>query len=350
MGVVNVLLAVFFLGVLPLCIGLGVCPWLGLRKGFAGTYLAGSFTEWALFQIITVPMALFKRSLDTETLAMSLALGAMCALGVWALIRGEWQNLLPRRQTDGAGVFALVLLAAGLILLSVEMARHMTLSRDDCRNVAEVVDMLRTNRMYRNDPSTGAALAQFDSDWGRDLFAPWAVYTAYLARMTGIQGTIMAHSVLPEAILVCMACAYWEIGERSFPGNTFAKAGGTLLALGLVVFGSHAAVFENVALWRIWQGKAVIAAVGIPGLYLALAPIPDRPEGWKPYMPLYLVCLACCLMSNQGILTGGLVCGAFGLVWGIRTRKIGIAMKVWAGALICAFYYGAYRVAWSVLF
>ena len=50
--------------------------------------------------------------------------------------------------------------------------------------------------------------------------------------------------------------------------------------------------------------------------------------------------LAMCFMSAMGIILGSILCGAFGLAYGIRYRSFPVALKIWGAVAICLVYIG----------
>jgi hypothetical protein len=53
-----------------------------------------------------------------------------------------------------------------------------------------------------------------------------------------------------------------------------------------------------------------------------------------------MVMLAVCFMSAMGIILGSILCGAFGLAYGIQYRSLSVALKIWGAVAICLVYVG----------
>jgi hypothetical protein len=147
--------------------------------------------------------------------------------------------------------------------------------------------------------------------------------------------------VLQQSLMLGMLAAYWLLADHFFPENLFAKCGIVILVFLMIIFGDHVAVLENVALWRIWQGKAVLAAIGVPFGFWAGARIADRPKAWKPYLLFYIVMLGFCFLSITGYLLGMLMCAGFGAAYGIRNKSGWVTLKC---CLPMVFFLGYYLV------
>lgn len=346
MSAVNIFLWAVMLLLAPLCAGCALCYWFRLPGRLNTCYLVGCLGEWALMQLFSVPMTLLKLGFVPLVWAITLSLAALGTIGLALFFRGRKARGAGGRVAgqpgwNGADVFALTVLIVGYLCLAFVCARMQHVDVDDARFVVTAVDIEHTNRLFLTDYGTGQALVDFEGPLRHDLFSPWVVYIAYLARMTATPVTVIAHSVLPQALLLCLLSAYWTVAERFFGNRRFEKYSMVFLALLVCAYSGHSSMAaEGYFIRRTWQGKAMVAGIGIPALYLALTHISDEAGEWRPYLLSYVVMLAMCFMSAMGIILGTILCGAFGLAYGIRLRSLPVALKTWGGALICLIYVG----------
>lgn len=325
----------------PFFSGTAICKLTGIRRNAASCYLTGTFFEWALLQVISVPMILLRCNFKIVVISVSAMLALTCLFGFYFAASELKNRKLNRHEWNISAIIAFVLLAVTYLYIAVSFYKLQHTDADDARFVVNAVDIVRTNRMFLTNPSTGAAISGFWGDMHRDAVSPWAVYFAYLSKITKVPVTIMAHTILPQTLLLCMACSYWLIADHFFNGDTFAISGLVFIALLINIYatgdGWNAECFAMV---RIWQGKAVVAAVGIPTVFLSFAWIYKDSNGWKKYLFLYCVSFSLCLMSGMGIIIGGVLIGIFGLAYGIMKKKVTVALKIWIGLLISIVYYG----------
>lgn len=341
-------MCVLFLLVLPALAGQLACGKTGKNRIISG-YLFGSFAEWAFIQLIAVPAAIFRRGFS---LVYYVILAVLCCAAVWGgilLLKGgrrfHPKGLFRERKVSDYLVPAVMI--AGLLLLSATIWNMQHTDYDDSRFVVNAVDMIRTDRMFLTNPSTGRELAKFSGDMHRDAVSPWAVYIAFVSRATGVHATIMAHSILPQSLTLCMFCVYWLLAQEMYGDDLFRKSAFVIIAFMVVVHGVYSAYSsESFATLRLWQGKAVVASVGIPLLFLLFWRIYRAPDAWSGYRTLYLACFALCLMSSMGIIIGGILCGVFGLAYGILLRRAKAAWRIWIGMAVCLGYYGIYLLKW----
>ena len=346
MSVFSGFLWVVMLLLVPVCAGYALCRWFRMPVGLHNCYLTGWLGEWALIQLLSVPMTLLKTGFTPLVWAITSALALLSAAGAFLFFRdrrlrrnGEPGEAKP--GWNGADVFALTVLIVGCVCLAVTCAQLQHIDDDDSRYVVMAVDIEHTDRLFLTDYGTGQPLTGFEGTLRHDIFSPWVVCMAYVARMTATPVTVVAHTVLPQAWLLCLISVYWAVAERLFGNKRFEKYAMVFLALLVCVYsGRSSMAAEGYFLRRSWQGKAVVAGIGIPAMVLALTEIPDRERQWRPYLFEYMVTLAMCFMSAMGIILGSILCGAFGLAYGLQHRSLPVALKTWGGLLICLVYVG----------
>ena len=350
MNVWNVLLWILVLLVAPTCAGYAVCGFLRQPRRLAACYLGGTFMEWALLQWVSVPMTLLKAGFTPVVWMFSALFGALCLFGLVSFIKDQRATPHPKPEARGKGwkpeeIFALVALVAGYGYLAWNCARFQHMDMDDARFVVMAVDIENSNRLFLTDYGTGTALSEFMGPLRHDLFSPWAVYTALVARLTATPVTVVAHSALPQSLMLCALSAWLLLSGALFKDRRFEKYGATLLILLLTMYSPNtSATAESFFIRRLWQGKAVVAGIGIPAMYLVLSAQRGGPEGWRPYFAIYIAAFAMCCMSAMGIIMCCMLCGAFGLAYGIQRRSVAVALKTWGGVAICLGYVGVMLV------
>ena len=76
---------------------------------------------------------------------------------------------------------------------------------------------------------------------------------------------------------------------------------------------------EGYLLERIWQGKSVVASIGIPYIILLLFELYDEKKKTVLF-EIGIVNTGVCLLSNMGVLFGIVLVGVFGLVYGLLKK------------------------------
>ncbi len=309
--VLNVLLTALVL-FLPFCVG---C--LFKHKSISFTYLSGQLVLWAAFQVAAVPCVYFRASF---TLLFWIFTGIAAVLTFFGIRSG----LKIRFEKPEISIF----LVAALLVIAFQCGVYifgMHLDEDDARWLAEANDALVKDRMLLHNPATGEYIGRFVGEMVKDVYSPWPFYISWMSRMTAVRAAVIAHTVYPPVLLLLSYAAYYELGRQLFKGKS--ERGIFLLMVAVInLFMAGNVYTQSVfTLTRIWQGKAVVAAVMIP-LFLTLAvklqgENEDTVSNW---ILLGVSGCAACLFSGMGIAIGLLmiaIYGAYVVVRGIIVRK-----------------------------
>lgn len=264
------------------------------NRSISFTYLAGSLTMWALFQITAVPAIQFRTSF---TLLFWIYTGLVIIV---ALI-----GLLFRLKIGFERPALSIFLVLALLIIAYQASIYifgMHLDEDDARWIAEANDALVKDRMLLHNPATGEYIGRFVGEMRKDTFSPWAFFIAWMAKFTGVRTAVIAHTVYPPILLGLSYCAYYHIGKQLFKGKT--EQGIFLLMVSVInLFMANHYTQSTFTLTRIWQGKAVVAAVIIPTIFMLILIIQndDSLQNW-----FFLVVISCsaCLLSGMGIAIG----------------------------------------------
>lgn len=313
----SVISLVFWLVVIPFCIGLIPANFIPVEKRSPGfVLLAGYFGVWALFEVAAVPSVLwveydnFKAASAVFTV---LTLGGAAA-GVWLLYRNgkagrpglvlghagmhgfygreggrELKNDMGVRRSDGpvarvAAMAKKLLTGTGVewllfvILLGFQLYKAVAFTSfdgDDAYYVVESLIAQEAGVMYRILPLTGGSTG-LDVRHAMAVFPMWV---AYISVRAGIHATIVSHVVMPLVLIPLTYLLYYEMGRMLFTRVQGSRENLPVFMILMAVF----QIFGNVSLYtnetffltRTWQGKAVAGALVIPALIWAFLQIYD---------------------------------------------------------------------------
>ena len=249
-------------------------------KSVGFTYLFGQISMWALFQIIAVPMVYFRANFSLLFWVYTAAMILLIAWAIWLYRKKDFHK--PFEIKTGVTrffrdfrkkenlLFSIILIAA-LLVIAYQCCVYifgMHLDEDDARWIAEANDALVKNKMLLHNPATGEYIGRFVGEMVKDVFSPWAFYIAWMSRLTAIKAVVIAHTVYPPVLLILSYCAYWEIGKQLFKGKQERAIFLLMVSVINLFFAGNPYTQSVFSLTRIWQGKAVIAAVIIPSLFL----------------------------------------------------------------------------------
>lgn len=333
-----VITCIFWLLVIPFCIGLIPANFISAEKrspGFA--LLSGYFGMWALFEIAAVPAVLWVEYDNFKVAsAVFTVLTVVCAAagtlllyrnmkaGKPGLVTGNWRtgsrwqadradnkDDMDVRNERGSGA-RIKALAKGLfggtgvewllflILLGFQLykaAAFASFDGDDAYYVVESLLAQEAGVMYRILPLTGGSTG-LDVRHAMAVFPMWVAFVSVRA---GVHATIVSHVVMPLVLIPLTYLLYYEIGRALFlrtpqtgadsgrvgPGREGRTHETVFRRENLPTFMIIMAVFQifgNVSIYtnetffltRTWQGKAVAGALVIPALVWVFLQIYDK--------------------------------------------------------------------------
>ncbi|MBQ8913966.1 MAG: hypothetical protein IJ054_07995, partial [Lachnospiraceae bacterium] len=348
----NLILSILILIVLPICIGNTICYILKQDISLSKCFITGHITMWAVCQLVAVPLILLKQSFLIVVGILSVVYGLLVLYGVLKTgIRSNYKIIVSGfsykniSQNKGKAeriidiIAFLVMLAAVLFIVLASIFLQHT-DADDSRFVVNAVDIYRTNRLLLTDVNTGNAISTFLGDLNKDVTSPWAVYAAYISKLTGVYPSIIMHTILPPVIMLMLGAIYWMLSEHFFGRDMSYRALFVCFAILLNIYGYHSEkTSETFVMIRMWQGKATLAGVGIPimiWIFLELF----KNEKKENYLLLLIGDMAMCLLSNMGIIIGGIMIGCYGLVYGIAKKNWKMTLLMWTICLVNVVYIG----------
>lgn len=336
------ILAVLLLPVPAVVGGLAVSA-VGKNRSFAEQltfrWVSGQIILWAGFQVICVPLVLAQRSFKDLVLLFSGFAAAMVLLAVASDLRhregGFW------RQEKGGGKKESILLWVlflGLLLFQLVQAVRMTYAdTDDAYYVTVSAITQSSDTMYQVLPYTGFGTG-LDM---RHCLAPFPIWIAYLAKVSGMPAVTAAHVIIPLALISMTYVIFYLIGIRLFPEKDGKLPLFLVFTELLVLFGNYSIqTVENFMIARSRQGKAALGSIVIPFVLFLLLLLCEKLKEKQKITPVfYLVLLAStaagCLCSTIGALLLCMLVGVTGLAAAISYKRYLMLLPLAAACAPC---------------
>lgn len=338
MLIFQVALVALLLFAIPFILGQFFCSVLKMKEtSVVQCVCLGTLVQWCIFQLISVPMIILRCSFVTLVWVTSIIFGLMIVF-CFSLKKAKAKVglfMLPDNWIDRISIIVMFLVFAFAVYCLVT---YQHIDDDDSRFVVNIVDTIRTNKLLLTNPATGEDISVRTYELPRDVASPWAIFQAYVAFLTYIPATIFAHTVQPVALFILLFAVQWEISEVLVGKRIFDRCVFCVILWLLIWFGNYTGwSAEGFILRRIWQGKAIVAGIGIPYMTLLLARYyQEESKVW--IVSLLMANMAMCLLTNMGILFGVVLVGVFGLVYGILKKKIKVCFLLWLTAVPNLFY------------
>lgn len=314
-------------------------------------WITGQMLLWAVFQIVCVPHILlekrFYRVVEMYG-AVVLFLGILGLANLIRLCRGrgidkkalsESKGMTRRLKINIQSISRLVF--GGLLVFQLIQAVRLAYGDgDDAYYVAVSTITQEAETMYRKLPYTGGS-TNVDIRHG---LAPFPIWIAFWARISGMEAVSVAHVVMPLVMIPMTYGIFWLIGKRLWSGREKWLPCYMVFTAILVLFGDYSMyTAERFMLARSRQGKAALGSAILPMLiYLMFVMLDklqeDRKHRIRDWILLSSVMFAGCLCSTMG---GFLLCMMVALT-GICAlgvyRKWKVLIPLAVCCLPCAFY------------
>ena len=350
MNALQIFAAVLFMLILPTLGGIPICALIKKRYTLSSAYMLGLLSELAFCQLIFVPLVLIRLSFVACANVLLIFIITMALLGAylyWIYIK-YGRKVQPPKEPAGWDIADIVLFVGMIALIVFILYNTIVLQHtddDDSRFVVNAVDMMRTNKLFLTDPATGARLSYWKGELAKDVTSPWAIYPACIARWTGVRPVAAFHSLIPVQVVILASYVYYALAERLFPGERMSKSMFVIFVWMINLYGFYSLYCgETFLMTRGWQGKSIVAGVGIPALIMLFLDIYQDQTQRSSYVLLILLNLAMCLLSGMGIIIGGIMVASFTIVYALEKKSTEIV--VW-GMLICLpniLYYAIYTI------
>ena len=304
----HILSLLFWLGIIPFCLGLIPANFISVDKRNPGfILLAGYFVMWTVFEVAAIPAVLFIKydNFRVTSVIFMAACIAGAAAGLWLAIqrlrsqrayridygadnkelksdtdvsyansiKGKVSEHLRRMSWTERIEWILFFALLGFQLYKA--AAYASFDGDDAYYVVESLIAQQADVMYRILPYTGRPT---DVDI-RHALAVFPMWVAYVAVKSDIHATIVSHLVMPLVLIPLSYLVYYEIGILLFrKDREDSGADSVLYKENLPVFMIMMCLFQifgNVSIYtnetffltRTWQGKAMAGSLVIPALF-----------------------------------------------------------------------------------
>lgn len=311
------------------------------RGHFLADWVFGIALMFCELQIMAVPMIIANYPFHT----LFYVYVSVIVLEVIFALSRHLQEILGRikkfplriRKTDILGILVVLsILMQGFMLFYFEHTDD-----DDARFVPSAVAAVEKDMMFDENPVTGEMLYGGLSEVFKDMVSPWIMFWAIISKLSGVHPAILMHSIVPLIFIPLAYAVYWLIAGYFFGGDQEKK----LVFLGLVsaihIFSGYS-VYNSGAflLFRIWQGKAMFAAIFAP--LLVLLALRLFRDGKKPqaadYVIIAVTCCGACLTSGFGIILSAMFFALISVIYAVYKRDVKGAVMLWVSMIPCLVY------------
>ena len=351
--IIQILILAVFLLPLPAAVG-GLAvnaagKSMSLAEQLVFRWVSGQIILWAGFQVICVPLVLAQRRFEDLVFMFSGFLAAMVLLAAASDLRRKAKGVFRQEKSGIRKKESLLLwlLVGGLLAFQlVQAVRMVYADTDDAFYVAVSSVTQSSNTMYQVLPYTGYGTG-LDM---RHCLAPFPIWIAYLARVSGMPAVMAAHVIIPLALISMTYAVFYLIGIRLFPEKEGKLPLFLVFTELLVLFGNYSIqTVENFMIARSRQGKAALGSLVIPFVLFLLLIVCEKLKSKQKipagvYLLLLSAAAAGCLCTTIGALLLCMLVGVAGLTAALSYKRYRILLPLAAVCLPCVCFALVYLI------
>lgn len=315
----------------------------GWQERLIAGWVSGQMLLWGCFQVICVPFVLLEKEFGLVVKAYGALVLLIAAAGIFLWIRESKKaafRVEKAKSVDKKTYFWWILFA---VLLFFQLAQAVLLAYadgDDAYYVAVSAITEEAQTMYRKLPYTGGS-AEVDIRHG---LAPFPVWIAFLARISGIKAAAVAHTAMPLMLIPMTYGIFYLLGKKLFQNREKGLPLFMVMTEVLVMFGDYSLyTVEHFMLARSRQGKAALGSIVLPGLMLLMLVLMERLEKKRRINAGFWGLLCCvllsgCLCSTLGAFLMSFMVAVTGLCAGLVFRNGRILIPMALCCMPCAMY------------
>ncbi len=286
---IQIMALIFWLLVIPFCIGLIPAKFAPEdKRNLIVVLLAGYLLMWAVFEVITIPAVIWIQYDNflfvLRWFMIAAILLAASGIIVWYM---DWKKTGGMRpwfafsnlKLSGMSIEAKIEWL--LFLAFVGFQLYMAITRasfdgDDAYYVVESLIAQQSNAMYKNLPYTGRS-SPLDI---RHALAVFPIWIAFVAVKADMHATVVSHMIMPLILIPLSYMIYYEIAKALFTVPAKESVDKTckdnipvfMIIMALFQMFGNVSIYTNETffLTRTWQGKSVAANLVIPMMFLLL--------------------------------------------------------------------------------
>ncbi len=338
--ITSIIALIVILIAIPYCVGLLPASFIERGRRIPTiVYLFGLIFSFALFELVAVPV-IIKEAFGFPVV-VAVYLGVECTFAAAGLIVYNFrvhrlEAGIPYEKKEKREITKDEKIMWGVVvaLILFQMVMYVCMASFDGDDAYYVVESLlsdETDTLYRIRPYTGLST-------GMDLrhaLAAIPVWIAFIARVSGIHSTIIAHSVIGLFLIPVIYFVYYDCALILFAKDRKKVPVFMIFVSVLYIFGNVSIYTSSTFLMtRTWQGKSMLANLVIMSVIWLLLCIygTDREDDDTPvlgyWLTLFMLSIAAAFCSTSSVFLIAMLIGVYGVTMSIYKKDVQIALRL----------------------
>lgn len=332
----SVIIVLFILLLAPFTLG-HLLPTKG--NNMLRIFVQGYFVEWTIFMPVALAFILrgdsFTKLCNVYTVILLLVIAT--SVIVWFLKNKNAGRMTCERIHKKLTKTEIVVLGAFIALILFQLYKTLFYAYadgDDAFYIATAQTANISDKMYLIEPYTGVFLSKDNVNY-RYALAPFPMWIAYTARLSGLNVATVAYIFVPVIFIGITYTIYYEISKRLFKDSREKQLIFMVISTVIIMFSNvSTSTAETFLLTRARQGKEALANIVLPFMFLIMYEVFEKlKENEKcikisDIIMLLLVGASAGLMSVFGNLLFGISIVAYELMLIVYKKKIRVMVDM----------------------
>ena len=287
------------------------------------SYVFGIIIMFSSFYVLVIPFTFLKYSLNLLLIFWAFIIICLIILtivkmrlNVFILIKEKIFGLFMNRDSKGVKILLLIFMAM-LFFQVFFVCINSHVDEDDAWYVGTAVTSYFDNSINSLNPYTGFPMElSLAADY---ILSPLPVFWAMIGKVFFLHPTIIMHTLSPAILILFAYAVYYLIGRVIFKEEN-KKLIIFLIFVGIINIWGNQSIrsTSTFLLFRIWQGKAVLASILIPLIGYCLIKTNETYNSKNTkilyYMILFCATISSCMVSSMGIILCPILLGCYMVV------------------------------------
>jgi hypothetical protein len=235
-------------------------------SGLLRSILYGSITMLVIFELLVIPMTIMGQTLTTLTKVWCVIIAAISIIAA-ITAKGYLTEQIKRIPKNRKSLSYLDGIVVALILFQIFICvKYVFLHQNDAYYVGMTTTTLNTDSLFAFSPYTGVAINWMNYKY--HVIASLPVFWAMLAKLCGVSGAFLCHTVVPVLFIPVGYMLYKEIGLVLFKMdkrnvNIFL----ILIGISNMFIGKNYDSSYEMLSTCIWQGGSFLYNIALPGIF-----------------------------------------------------------------------------------
>ena len=344
MIILKFIMAILVLLVIPELIGLLIVNFIQKEKNnIILSFIIGYLTEFAICQLVAIPLMFLKASFLVLLYSFGTIVVLLSIASIIVNIKRFKEIILSSINIfKEIPKFEFLVVVALIFLQVYALMGYMHMDDDDAFYVGTATTAIETNTIFEYNALTGT---QYKTLPLRYALGPFPLFIAIVSKCINVHTAIVAHIVIPAIFIPLVYMIYASIAEKVFKRNKKATMLFLLMMCILNIWGNYSIrTTFSFLLFRIWQGKSVLANIIIPSVWLMYLLAEDNNFNKFSYLLILIILIAGVFSTTMGIGLSPIVLMVLAFLHSIQNKEIKNFVKCGICCIPCLIYGVLYLV------